>query len=876
MNTIRLLWKHKIDCGSIRAVNAVIESPSGVFSGNSVRVVISEAAIGPGPFSAMIQVETDKPFSFFLRDVSEQSPIYLPTCEAVVTTGGDLRTFDQIVEDIAAKGGRSKQQRARDEDEYDFARAAAETRDLPGPAWLGVSKDLRFFQVGMRSKASGNDSQIFDEISPLFLWQVRTKEQFPEFAGRNYVLSMMTGRGLGCRHRISKRLEDGCLPILRTVDIDDDITYHGTFFASLETKPLDTAHLEGTDMYAADACGVGNMFTPEQQKLAIAARDAEFFREEQTVLYVRIVAENTAKAPTYAFLKMPDPLLINEEDGKPEAPAQQAFSPETGSIRLLSNGRVCVIGTLNGRPVPAQENALLLQPGEQAVFEFYIPHSPIPPERAVALSKTSFDDKLAEAKRFWNSELSAGADIRLPEKRIEEMIRTGLLHLDVAYFGRNPDGPVVPVVGAYTAIGSESAPGIQFLDAMGWNQLAGRALQFFVEKQHEDGFIQNFNGYMLETGSVLWSMCEHWRLTRDEAWLSSVQTCIEKAADYLIRWREKNMDEALKGGKGYGMIEGKVADPEDDYHSFMLNAGAYAGLRGAGEVLEALCPEKATLYTQTAAAMRDNIRESFARSLALGPAVPTGNGTWIRSFSVWPEYIGPMALYAQGGRWFTHGSFMIRDILGATYLILQGVIDADEPMGREILAFHSEFMTSNNTAFSQPYYSPHPYGQLLCGDVEQFLQEFYCGVAGLADRETYSFWEHYYHASPHKLHEEAWFLMRCRWMLALEEYDRGLLRMLAGIPRAWMQDGQPLSIRGLKTYYGNVDLTVQSDLTKGKISILLTVNGEGFPKAKKVSVRVPHPTGQKAKAVTAGSYDAATETVTFVSPSDTIMFDVLY
>ena len=145
----------------------------------------------------------------------------------------------------------------------------------------------------------------------------------------------------------------------------------------------------------------------------------------------------------------------------------------------------------------------------------------------------------------------------------------------------------------------------------------------------------------------------------------------------------------------------------------MLNAGAYAGLRGAGEVLEALCPEKATLYTQTAAAMRDNIRESFARSLALGPVVPTGNGTWIRSFSVWPEYIGPMALYAQGGRWFTHGSFMIRDILGATYLILQGVIDADEPMGREILAFHSEFMTSNNTAFSQPYYSPHPYGQLL-------------------------------------------------------------------------------------------------------------------------------------------------------------------
>ena len=34
---------------------------------------------------------------------------------------------------------------------------------------------------------------------------------------------------------------------------------------------------------------------------------------------------------------------------------------------------------------------------------------------------------------------------------------------------------------------------------------AARALDFFLEKQHASGFMQNFNGYILETGAVLWT-----------------------------------------------------------------------------------------------------------------------------------------------------------------------------------------------------------------------------------------------------------------------------------------------------------------------------------------------------------------------------------
>ena len=510
------------------------------------------------------------------------------------------------------------------------------------------------------------------------------------------------------------------------------------------------------------------------------------------------------------------------------------------------------------------------------MFEFKIPHTPISKERATALAQLSFEEKLKETKAFWKNELTGMAKIELPEKRIEEMVKAGLLHMDIGFFGKNPDGPVVPIVGRYTAIGSESSPCIQFLDSVGLRELATRSLQFFVEKQHKDGFIQNFGGYMLETGSTLWCMGEHWRMTRDKAWLESVRECITKAADYLIRWREENLDDCLKGGNGYGMITGKVADPEDHFHSFMLNAGAYAGLRSAGEMLEDCCPDAARRYTETAAQMREDIRASFIRNMEISPVIPASDGTWFRSFAPWTGHPGPICLYAEGGMAFTHGCFTLRDLLGANYLVFQGVINPEEPIAEELLAFYSELMTINNVAFSQPYYSPHPYIQLMRGEVKLFLEEFYCGLASLADRETYSFWEHYFLASPHKLHEEGWFLMRCRWMLTLEEYEKENLRLLAGIPRAWLENGKRISVQHMKTYYGDVSFTVDSRVQNGIIHATVELNDQGFPPAKTVMVRLPHPKGLKAKQVTAGKYDPLTEAVVLEHFAGKVEFDVIF
>ena len=132
--------------------------------------------------------------------------------------------------------------------------------------------------------------------------------------------------------------------------------------------------------------------------------------------------------------------------------------------------------------------------------------------------------------------------------------------------------------------------------------------------------------------------------------------------------------------------------------------------------------------------------------------------------------------------------------------MFQEVIDPDEPAAKRLLNYHTDNYYLRNAAFSQPYYSRHAWVELERGRVKPFLKTYYNTFAGLADRETYTFWEHYYHVSPHKTHEEGWFLMQTRWMLWMEKEDT--LNLLPGIPRAWFEEGKRIELENIATYFG--------------------------------------------------------------------------
>jgi hypothetical protein len=393
---------------------------------------------------------------------------------------------------------------------------------------------------------------------------------------------------------------------------------------------------------------------------------------------------------------------------------------------------------------------------------------------------------------------------------------------------------------------------------MGWHDEARRALTYFLDKQHEDGFMQNFGGYMLETGAALWSMGEHYRYTRDDEWVKQIEPKLLKACDYLLKWRQRNLRENLRG-KGYGLMEGKVADPEDPFHSFMLNGYAYLGMSRVAEMLQNVDPAAARKWRGEADAFKADIRTAFAEAIAKSPVVPLGDGTWCPTAPPWVEYRGPLSLFADGGKWFTHGSMVLRDsLLGPLYLVFQEVLEPHELATDFLLDYHSELMLKRNVAYSQPYYSRHPVIHLRRGEVKPFLEAYYNTVASLADRQTYTFWEHFFHASPHKTHEEAWFLMQTRWMLWMEQGNT--LKLLAGVPRAYFEDGKRIEIKRAASYFGPVSLKTESKLSDGRI--VATVECGLDRGLKRVELRLPHPQGRRPTSVTGGKYNPDTETVT--------------
>ena len=811
---------------------------------------IADARLDVGAHAASVRIAAgDRSFSFPARDVTTRWPIFLPALGAAVVPADDPRDYAAVADAVRALGARSGLQRIEAEPEETLEQACRTNRNLICPTWLGLGRDMRFFEVGYRTEFG-----YWGYVQPRYHSVPQSGAiQNVEGCPGAYRLEFVIGPGASCRVAIRRRLEDGVLPILHAVQEEDDIEYRLLAFATLETRPLGPDAVRGTDWRPAYAHTGGNMLTPEEKAALRPDIEAETVgREEEVVLCVRVQAVNRGQVPRYAWFQGP-----KLQPAAMQAAVRPPAADEDALFGRLKDGRVFSVQRLNGRPLPQPEMAVLVAPGDAAVFEMLLPHGPLPAARARRLARLDVDEHHAACCAFWREKLASAAQISVPELAVDERLRAGLLHCDLVALGREPDGDVLATIGWYAPIGSESAPIIQFFDSMGWHGLAERCLQFFLDRQRPDGFIQNFGGYQLETGPVLWTLGEHYRYTRNKAWVRRVKPNVLRACDYLLAWRERNRRPALKG-MGYGLIEGKMADPEDFFHAFMLNAVSHLGLRRAAEMLKAVGAREAPRLAREADAWRRDIRAAFREALDRSPVMPLGDGTWAPAPPPWAEYRGPLALHADGGEWFTHGAFGCRDsLIGPLWLVIGEVLDPAERDAAFALATHHELFTVRNAGLSQPYYARHDYLHLRRDEVKAYLKTYYNQMAALQDRETYTFWEHYFFVSQHKTHEEAWFLMQTRWMLWLEEEDT--LHLLRAVPRAWLEQGREIRLDGARSYFGAVSLRVESRVDQGEIRATVACPGTRRPRA--VRLRLPHPAGRRAARVEGGHYDAVRETI---------------
>ena len=217
-----------------------------------LKIVGSEARYGNGAPTVTVAA-TKNAFSFFLHDVDRQYPIYLPSYGVAVTTAEDTRSYKEIDGAIRARGLLTNLQHIQREPEESYETAAQGTRSLQVETWLGVSRDMRLFIIDKR----------LETVQPTFAGQ--TPVTLPETNNQPCRFEMEMGRGWGAVENLSRRLEDGVLPILHGTLVDDDVTYQLTTFATLEKSVLSAHNLRGTHFLVADGHSAGSRLTAKQQ-----------------------------------------------------------------------------------------------------------------------------------------------------------------------------------------------------------------------------------------------------------------------------------------------------------------------------------------------------------------------------------------------------------------------------------------------------------------------------------------------------------------------------------------------------------------------------------------------------------------------------------
>lgn len=305
-------------------------------------------------------------FSFFPANVKPGWPMIVPAWGIAVTDAQDTRAYDQILSDMQALHLPKSQDQWRNTPETTFSEAAAATKELRCLSFLGITRDMRTFDIGFRMDAKETD--LHSWIRPTMAGSPIVREK------QTVKYEYSVGRAPSCKNTVRRRCEEGYLPIVNAVYIDEGVDYHMQLFCSMEKTPLTRETLAGTNCYVAYTNAPISNPVPNQALME------PYNPQEETVIYMKIEAVNTCATPKYCYVNAPYPDGVNplfQGSGYGGDNPFVNLDPHTGFACYKTTGLAYMAATVNGQPISKLETALLLAPGEHARFEFKIPHAPL-------------------------------------------------------------------------------------------------------------------------------------------------------------------------------------------------------------------------------------------------------------------------------------------------------------------------------------------------------------------------------------------------------------------------------------------------------------------------------------------------------------------
>ena len=469
-----------------------------------------------------------------------------------------------------------------------------------------------------------------------------------------------------------------------------------------------------------------------------------------------------------------------------------------------------------------------LAPGESKTVTVKIPYLvlTIPSEHA-ALAALDFEQEHREVAGYWHRRLDESARLLTPEPMLNEFYRAHAGHLlincegDPASAGRR-----FARVGSfsYGAYGNESCMMVVDLDRRGYHQEAQECLDAWLHYQGTAALPGDFStkkgvlygagglesgGYNQHHGWILWMLGEHYRFTRDDAWLRSAAPGILAGADWIINEtrRTANRHELERGLLPAGSLE----DIGDWWTWLSTSCYTWRGLDTAAWALEQIKHPEAQRVRKEADTYHANLLANFRKATDRSPVVRLRDGTAVPHIP---------SMVHRRGRYF---GWICETLEGSLHLLITGALDSRSQEADWIVKdYEDNRYISNQYGYMLEDFDKYWFGRggismqaCLLLDVEPYLyrDDVKQALRALFNAEAAQYFPdermNTEHALPalgdwrgdqYKSSDESNVAGWLRYLFVREEGDKLLLGQ--AVPRQWLQTGQPCGIERTATYFG--------------------------------------------------------------------------
>jgi hypothetical protein len=465
---------------------------------------------------------------------------------------------------------------------------------------------------------------------------------------------------------------------------------------------------------------------------------------------------------------------------------------------------------------------------------------------------------------YWRRVLNKSSRLITPEPVINDFYRAVPGHLLINCEIEPWSNRRLARVGSfnYGNYGNESCMMVLDLDRRGYYQEAADCLEAWLKYQGTVGLPGAFdskegvfyaaagyeaNGYNQHHGWILWTLSEHYRFTRDEAWLRRVTPNIVAAADWVIRESalSTNRHELAKGLLPPGDLE----DIGDWWTWLSTSCYTWRGLDSAAWALEQIRHPDAERIRAAAEQYHKNLVDHFLAACARSPVVRLRDGTAVPQI---PSYV------ERRGRSF---GWICQTLEGAIHLIITKAIDPHSIQAKWILKdYEDNLFLSNQYGYTLDDFDKYWFGRggmsmqacllldveayLYRDDVKQALRAMFNAIALNHFPDVHMNTEHAlpemgdWRGDHYKTSDEA---NACGWLRYIfVREDEDVLLIGQAVPRDWLKAGQKCGIENAATYFGNTSIVYEG----GRDNLSARLQGPTRNPPREIRLRLRAPGGK--------------------------------